>query len=104
MGWTVARCGYWLIIVLGTVLLFGREQEFHILKIIFGFGLPVAFIWACCSSFRLMLKGAAATFAEAQVALAKVAITYPGWIEPAQSCRLPRRGDGGELSLFRGLD
>jgi hypothetical protein len=79
MGWKVARCGYWLIIVLGTVLLFGREQEFHILKIIFGVGLPVAFIWACCSSFRLMLKGAASRFAKAQVALAKVVITYPGW-------------------------
>ena len=79
MGWKLARCGYWLVIVLGTVLLFGREQEFHILKIIFGVGLPVAFIWVCCSSFRLMLMGAAATFAEAQAGLAKVAITYPGW-------------------------
>ena len=79
MGWKLARCGYWLVIVVGTVLLFGREQEFHILKIIFGVGLPVAFIWVCCSSFRLMLKGAASTFAKAQVALAKVAITYPGW-------------------------
>ena len=78
MGWKVARCGY------GSyrardLLLFGREQEFHILKIIFGVGLPVAFIWVCCSSFRLMLKGAASTIAKAQVALAKVAITYPGW-------------------------
>ena len=104
MGWKLARCGYWLVIVLGTVLLFGREQEFHILKIIFGVGLPVAFIWVCCSSFRLMLKGAASTFAEAQVGLAKVAITYPGWRKPAQSCRLPCSGDGGELPLFRGLD
>jgi hypothetical protein len=26
-----------------------------------------------------MLKGAASTFAKAQVALAKVVITYPGW-------------------------
>ena len=58
---------------------FGREQEFHILKIIFGVGLPVAFIWVCCSSFRLMLMGAASTFAKAQVPLAKVVITYPGW-------------------------
>ena len=79
MGWKVARCGYWLVIVVGTVLLFGRQQEFHILKIIFGVGLPVAFVWVCYSSFRLMLKGAASTFAEAQVALAHVAITYPGW-------------------------
>ena len=79
MGWKLARCGYWLVIVLGTVLLFGRDQEFHILKIIFGVGLPVAYIWACCSSFRQMLKGAASTFGEAQVRLAKVAITYPGW-------------------------
>ena len=79
MGWKLARYGYWLVIVLGTVLLFGREQEFHILKIVFGVGLPVAFIWLCCSSFRLMLKGAASTFAEAQAGLAKVAITYPGW-------------------------
>ena len=79
MGWKLARGGYWLVIVLGTVLLFGREQEFHILKIIFGVGFPVAFIWVCCSSFRLMLKGAASTFAKAQVRLAKVAITYPGW-------------------------
>jgi hypothetical protein len=53
--------------------------EFHILKIIFVVGLPVAFIWVCWSSFRLMLKGTASTFAKAQVALAKVAITYPGW-------------------------
>ena len=30
MGWKLARCGYWVVIVLGTVLLFGREQEFHI--------------------------------------------------------------------------
>ena len=79
MGWKLARCGYWLVIVVGTVLLFGREQEFHILKIIFGVGLPVAFIWACCSSFRLMLKGAASTFAEAQIGLTKFALTYPGW-------------------------
>ena len=79
MGWKVARCGYWLVIVGGTVLLFGRQQEFHILKIIFGVGLPVAFLWVCCSSFRLMLMGAAATFAEAQAGLAKVAIRYPGW-------------------------
>ena len=64
---------------LSAVLLFGREQEFHILKIIFGVGLPVAFIWVCCSSFRLMLVGAASTFAEAQVRLANVAITFPGW-------------------------
>jgi hypothetical protein len=79
MGWKVARCGYWLVIVVGAVLLFGREQEFHILKIIFGVGLPVAFLWVCCSSLRLMLKVAASTFAEAQVALAQVAITYPRW-------------------------
>ena len=39
----VARCGYWLVIVVGTVLLFGREQEFHILKILFGIGLPRCF-------------------------------------------------------------
>ena len=76
------RCGYWLVIMLGTVLLFGREQEFHILKIIFGVGLPVAFIWVCCSSFRLLLKGAASTFAKARAALGKVAITYPGWRKP----------------------
>ena len=82
MGWKVARCGYWLVIVLGTVLLFDGEQEFHILKILFGVGLPVAFIWVCCSSFRLMLKGAASTFAKAQGALAKAAITYPGWRRP----------------------
>ena len=79
MGWKLARCGYWLVIAAGTVLLFGREQEFHILKIIFGIGLPIAFIWACCNPFRPTLKGAASTCAEAQVALAKVAITYPGW-------------------------
>ena len=79
MGWKLARCGYWLVIVLGAVLLFGREQEFHILKIVFGIGLPVAFIWVCCSSFRLMLKGAASTFAEAQAGLAKVARPAPGW-------------------------
>ena len=82
----LARCGYWLVIAVGTVLLFGREQEFHILKILFGVGLPVAFIWVCCSSFRLMLMGAAARFAEAQVGLARVAITYPGsgsWLKVA---------------------
>ena len=79
MGWKVARCGYWLVIGVGTVLLFGREPEFHILKIVFAVGLPVAFIWLCCSGLRLLLKGAASTFAKAQVALAKVAITYPGW-------------------------
>jgi hypothetical protein len=79
MGWKVARCGYWLVIVVGAVLLFGHEQEFHILKIIFGVSLPVAFVWVCFSSFRLLLKGTASTFAEAQAGLAKVAITYPGW-------------------------
>ena len=42
MGWKFARCGYWLVIVVGSLLLFGREQEFHILKIIFGVGLPIA--------------------------------------------------------------
>ena len=104
MGWKVARCGYWLVIGVGSLLLFGREQEFHVLKIIFGIGLPVAFIWVCCSSLRLLLKGAASRFAKAQVALAKVAITYPGWRRRAQSCRRPCRGDGGELPLFCGLD
>jgi hypothetical protein len=79
MGWKVARCGYWLVIAVGSLLLFGREQEFHILKIIFGVGLPVAFVWVCFSSLQLLLKGAASTFAKAQVALAKVANTYPGW-------------------------
>ena len=78
MGWKVARYGYWLVIVVGSLLLFGHEQEFHILKIVFGIGLPVVFIWVCCSSFRLMLKGAASTFAEAQVGLAKFAITSGG--------------------------
>jgi len=79
MGWKVARCGYWLVIVVGSLLLFGHEQEFHILKIVFAVSLPIAFIWVCCSSLRLMLKGAASTFVKAQSALAKVAITYPGW-------------------------
>jgi len=79
MGWQIARYSYWLLIVVGSILLFGREQEFHLLKIIFGVGIPVAFLWVCCSSFRLMLMGAASTFAEAQTALAKIAITYPGW-------------------------
>ena len=79
MGWQIARYSYWLLLVVGTILLFGREQEFLLLKIIFGVGLPVAFIWVCCSSFRLMLKGAASTFADAQVGLAKIAITCPGW-------------------------
>jgi hypothetical protein len=79
MGWKVARWGYWLIIGVSILLLFGREQEFHILKIIFGVGLPVAFLWVCCSSFRLMFKGATSTFVKAKVALAKVVITYPGW-------------------------
>jgi hypothetical protein len=79
MGWKVARCGYWLVIAVGSLLLFGHEQGFHTLKILFGVSLPVAFVWVCCSSFRLLLKGAASTFAKAQVALAKVAITYPGW-------------------------
>ena len=79
MGWKVARCGYWLVIAVGSLLLFAHEQEFHILKIIFGVGFPVAFIWVCCSSIRLLLKGAASRFARTQVALAKVAITYPGW-------------------------
>jgi hypothetical protein len=68
--------------VVGTVLLFGLEQEFHILKIIVGVGLPVAFIWACFSSFRLMLKGAASRFAKAKAALAQVATTCPGWRRP----------------------
>lgn len=77
MGRQVARCSYWLLIVLGSVLLFAREQEFHILKIVVCVSLPVALIWACCSFFRLMLKRAAATFAEAQVALSTVAIWYP---------------------------
>ena len=79
MGWKVARYGYWLVIAVGSLLLFSHEQEFHILKIILGVGLPVALIWVCCTSFRLMLKGAAATFAEAQVGLAKFPIAYPGW-------------------------
>ena len=30
-------------------------------------------------TLRLLLKGAASTFAKAQIALAKVANTYPGW-------------------------
>jgi len=70
---------YWLLIVVGSLLLFGREQEFHLLKIVVCVGLPVALIWVCCSFFRLMLKGAASTFAQAQRALSKVAIWYPGW-------------------------
>ena len=104
MGWKVARYGYWLVIVVGSLLLFGHEQEFHILKIIFGVGLPVAFIWVCCSSFRLMLKGAASTFAEAQVGAGEGRNHIPWMEDPAPSCRLPCCGDGGELPLFRGLD
>ena len=60
--------------MVGGLLLFGREQEFHILKIIFAVRPPVAFIWVCCSSFRLMLKAVASRFAKAQGALAKGAI------------------------------
>jgi hypothetical protein len=74
MGWQVARYSYWLLIVVGSLLLFGREQEFHLLKIVVCVGLPVALIWVCCSFFRLMLKGAASTFARAQRALSKVAM------------------------------
>ena len=33
-------------------------------------------------TLRLLLKGAASTFAKAQIALAKVAITYSGWRRP----------------------
>ena len=63
---------------------FGREQEFHILKIIFGVGLPVAFIWACCSSFRLMLMGAAGAVRRGAGRAGEGRDLYAGWREAAQ--------------------
>src|SRR6478672_8399032 len=95
MGWKVARCGYWLVIVLGTVLLFGREQEFHILKIIFGVGLPVAFIWACCTSFRRRLLRRRSGWRRWR--------SQPWMADPPQSCRLPCRVTGVSVLYFAGL-
>jgi hypothetical protein len=54
-------------------------------------------------TLRLLLKGAASTFAKAQIALAKVAITYSGWRRPLKVAGC-LAADGGELPLFCGLD
>ncbi len=79
MGWKVARCAYWLAIVAGSLLLFAREQEFLVLKILLGIGLPVALIWLCYGSLLLMFKAAMLTLVRAQLALSTVVIEYPGW-------------------------
>ena len=49
-----------------------------------------------------LLKGAASTFAKAQVALAKFAITYPAWgnrlkVAGCLAVRVPRSGAIGRL-------
>jgi hypothetical protein len=75
--WKAARSGYWLLVTAGGLLLFGHQQEFRILVIVICLGLPVALIWVCCHSFRLMFKRAASLLAEAKLALSNIAVKYP---------------------------
>jgi hypothetical protein len=42
MGQGGARYVYWLFIVIGSVLLVGRDIAFELLKIVFCIGLPIA--------------------------------------------------------------
>jgi hypothetical protein len=76
VGWKVARLSYWLLVAVGSVLLFAREQEFHILVVVVCAGLPVALIWLCCNAFRLACKRTASLFAEAKLTLPKIAVKY----------------------------
>lgn len=75
-------CVYWILIVLGSILLFARDQEFEALKIVFCVGLPIAVVWGCWTIFRLLFGKAASMFADARVALSNLVTQYP---------RLPNR-------------
>ena len=104
MGRGGARYVYWLFIVIGSVLLVGRDLAFELLKIVFCIGLPIAAIWACWRFFRLLFDWVATIYVDAEVALSKLVIKHTGLRKLAQNCREPCRGDGGELPLFCGVD
>jgi len=70
------RCVYWLLIALGSILIFAREQELEALKTVFWVGLPLAAIWGCWTISRLLLAGAGSMFANARIILSAV-IEYP---------------------------
>ena len=62
-------CAYWLLIAVGSALIFARELELEALKIIFWVGLPLAAIWVCWTIPRLLFAGAESMFADARVTM-----------------------------------
>jgi hypothetical protein len=88
MGRGGARYVYWLLIVIGSVLLLGRGQELEMLKIVFCIGLPIAVVWICCRFFRLLFEWVASMYVDVEVALSKFVIKHPGlrsWLKIAAS-------------------
>ena len=88
MGRGGARYVYWLFIVIGSVLLVGRDLAFELLKIVFCIGLPIAAIWACWRFFRLLFDWVATIYVDAEVALSKLVIKHTGlrnWLKIAAS-------------------
>ena len=88
MGRGGARYVYWLFIVIGSVLLVGRDLAFELLKIVFCIGLPIAAIWACWRFFRLLFDWVATIYVDAEVALSKFVIKHTGlrnWLRIAAS-------------------
>jgi hypothetical protein len=70
------RCVYRLIIALGSILIFVREQELEALKTVFWVSLPLAAIWGCWTISRLLFAGAGSMFADARITLSAV-IEHP---------------------------
>ena len=62
-------CAYWLLIAVGSTLIFARELELEALKTVFWVGLPLAAIWVCLTISRLLFAGAGSMFADARVTL-----------------------------------
>ena len=104
MGWKLARYGYWLVIVVGSLLLFGHEQDISHPENCHSYWPPGRFHMGVLQLVPAMLMGAAATFAEGAGRAGEGRDHLPWMGKRAQSCRLPCCGDGGELPLFRGLD
>ena len=62
-------CAYWLLIAVGSTLIFARELELEALQTVFWVGLPLAAIWVCLTISRLLFAGAGSMFADARLTL-----------------------------------
>ena len=78
-------CAYWLLIAVGSTLIFARKLELEALKTIFLVGLPLAAIWGCWAISRLLVGGAGSMFADARVTFSAVIEhpNLPNWIKIA---------------------